>query len=253
MFWPWLAGSAAVRPRSSVVPAMSSLQPTAPIAIAAAASAAIVTYLFLRQNKKAEAEPCCADDDDAARSTVFRAYEATAQGNASCCVTAPVGGSNKIGYTAEAQALGAATGADLGLGCGTPVELAALQKGETVCDLGAGGGFDVLLAAKAVGARGKAYGVDMVPAMLEKARSAAKRLGVHNAKYLLGEIEHLPLPDGSVDVVISNCVINLSPDKRQVCREAYRILKPGGRIAVSDVVRTQELPDRLKNAEALSC
>ena len=232
---------------------MSSLQPTAPIAIAAAASAAIVTYLFLRQNKKAEAEPCCADDDDAARSTVFRAYEATAQGNASCCVTAPVGGSNKIGYTAEAQALGAATGADLGLGCGTPVELAALQKGETVCDLGAGGGFDVLLAAKAVGARGKAYGVDMVPAMLEKARSAAKRLGVHNAKYLLGEIEHLPLPDGSVDVVISNCVINLSPDKRQVCREAYRILKPGGRIAVSDVVRTQELPDRLKNAEALSC
>ena len=121
-----------------------SLQPTAPIAIAAAASAAIVTYLFLRQNKKAEAEPCCADDDDAARSTVFRAYEATAQGNASCCVTAPVGGSNKIGYTAEAQALGAATGADLGLGCGTPVELAALQKGETVCDLGAGGGFDVL-------------------------------------------------------------------------------------------------------------
>lgn len=233
-----------------------------PLAVAVAAGVAVLAVGYLRRCQAAAAKRTeetkkaysgkNADDDQ--RKGVAAAYEATVMGTASCCVTAPGQQSRmKIGYSDADRALGDASGTDLGLGCGTPVELAALRPGETACDLGAGAGFDVLLAAKAVGPAGKAYGVDMVPAMLEKARAAAKAAGVHNAKYLLGEIEHLPLPDASVDVVISNCVINLSPDKRQVCAEAYRILRPGGRIAVSDVVATAELPERLKTESALAC
>jgi len=137
------------------------------------------------------------------------------------------------------------------LGCGNPTALASLQPGETVLDLGSGGGIDVLLSARRVGPAGKAYGLDMTDDMLALARENQRQSGLENAEFLRGEIEHIPLPDSSVDVVISNCVINLSGDKDQVLREAFRVLKPGGRFAVSDVVVRGEVPVEIRNSMEL--
>ncbi len=141
----------------------------------------------------------------------------------------------------------------MGLGCGNPQAIAGLKPGEVVLDLGAGGGFDAFLAARKVGASGKVYGVDMTPEMLSKARAYAIRGGYHNGEFLLGEIEHLPLANNSVDVIISNCVVNLSDNKAQVFKESYRVLKEGGRLAISDIVANKPLPEEMLKNKELYC
>ena len=139
----------------------------------------------------------------------------------------------------------------MGLGCGNPVALASLKPGETVVDLGSGGGFDCFLAAKQVGDKGRVIGVDMTPDMLRKARANAEKIQAKNVEFRLGEIEHLPVADNRADIIMSNCVINLSPDKLSVYRDAYRILKPGGRLAISDIIAIAPLPEEIQQNLAL--
>lgn len=173
----------------------------------------------------------------------------------SCCgvpSTTDVNYAMELGYSQEdVQAV--PEGSNMGLGCGNPHLIAGLKSGQQVLDLGAGGGFDVFLAAKKVGPSGKVYGVDMTPQMVSKARLNAQKGGYQNVEFLLGEIEHLPLANSSIDVIISNCVVNLSENKEQVFKEAFRVLKEGGKLAISDIVADKPLPPEIANSSQLHC
>lgn len=172
--------------------------------------------------------------------------------SSSCCETSQTAEdiSVALGYSRD-EAASVPEGANMGLGCGNPQTIASLKQGEIVLDLGSGGGFDCFLTARQVGDAGHVIGVDMTPEMISKARANAEKGGYHNVDFRLGEIEHLPVADASIDVIISNCVINLSPDKAQVFSEAFRVLKKGGRLAISDVAAFTKLPDTVKQDLAL--
>ncbi len=196
--------------------------------------------------------------DSEIRTSVREGYGKIAKESGSCCDSkAKACGCNStqsakeisksVGYT-DQDVNNVPEGANLGLGCGNPIALASLKEGETVLDLGSGAGFDCFLAANRVGQKGRVIGVDMTPEMLEKARENAVKGKYNNVEFRMGEIENLPVADNTVDIIISNCVINLSVDKKRVFQEAYRVLKPGGRLMVSDIVLTKELPEIVKQS-----
>lgn len=202
-------------------------------------------------------------DNDKIRETVRESYGQIAGTQGGCCcgpstgwTDLPMTGADeqaqKIGYSKDDVAA-APSGSNLGLGCGNPQAIARLKPGETVLDLGSGAGFDSFLAAGQVGETGHVIGVDMTPEMLKKARGNAGQGGYKNVEFRLGEIEHLPVADNTVDIILSNCVINLSPDKKAVFEEALRVLKSGGRLAISDVLATKPLPQEFQEDPSMLC